>query len=99
MNGRHGAIVKLKRDIAEIRLIMRWNPAGLVRRTDVYLTPAGGIRWKCCAGETRTAAVGLSIIVRTIQKLYLETRTRTKLLRWSIETAARIQAMTPDTGR
>jgi len=43
--------------------------------------------------------VGLSIIVRTIQKLYLETGTRTELLWWSMETAARIQAMTPDTGR
>ena len=94
MSGRNGNLMDLKQDMENIKQIMRKNSQGLVKKTDVYLTVverdvleliSKGYSNAEIAAERGVSLIGVN---RMIQKLYLETgtRTRTELVRWAITT-------------
>uniref|UniRef100_A0A7S4QFY7 Transcriptional regulator ycf27 n=1 Tax=Ditylum brightwellii TaxID=49249 RepID=A0A7S4QFY7_9STRA len=94
MTGTDGKLVDLKADMSNIKQILRKNGQGLVRATDVYLTAKDTeVLDLLCRGFTNgeiASERGVSVIGvnRTIQNLYLktQTRTRTELVRWAIQT-------------
>jgi len=94
MKGKNGVIVDLKQEMAEIKQIMQRNADRVVKKTNVYLTPRERevleLLSKGYTNAEIAAERGVSVdgVVRTVQKLYAvtETRTRTELLRWAIET-------------
>ena len=94
MSGKNGNLMDLKQDMEIIKQIMRRNSEGVVKKTDVYLTDAErDVLELLCKGYTNAEiaterGVGVIRINRLIQKIYLETetRTRTELVRWAIST-------------
>jgi DNA-binding response OmpR family regulator len=87
-------LVGIKKETADIKLLMKQNSANLVKQTDVYLTPAEReVLDLLSKGYTNTEiaqerGVTLTGTNRAVQKLFTatQTRTRTELLRWAIET-------------
>jgi DNA-binding NarL/FixJ family response regulator len=94
MSGKNGNLMDLKQDMENIKQIMRRNSVGLVKKTDVYLTGVErDVLELICKGYTNAEiaaerGVGVIGVNRMIQKIYLETqtRTRTELVRWAITT-------------
>jgi DNA-binding response OmpR family regulator len=94
MTGEKGKLVDLKADMTNIKQLLRRNVSAVVKATDVYLTPAEReVLELLCKGYTNGEIAeerGVSVIGvnRMIQRLYLttQTRTRTELVRWAIET-------------
>jgi DNA-binding NarL/FixJ family response regulator len=94
MSGKHGNLMDLKQDMENIKQTMRRTSANMVKKTDVYLTNVErDVLELICKGYTNAEiaeerGVGIIGINRMIQKLYLETqtRTRTELVRWAITT-------------
>ena len=89
MIGRTGSLMDLKEEMATIKQIMRRTSAGVVKKTDVYLTDmerdvlelvSKGYSDAESAKERNVGVIGIN---RVIQKLYLrtETRTRTEIVR------------------
>jgi DNA-binding response OmpR family regulator len=94
MSGKNGSLMDLKEDMENIKQIMKTNGAGVVKKTDVYLTGAErDVLELICKGYTNgeianERGVGVIGINRLVQKLYIETqtRTRTELVGWAITT-------------
>jgi DNA-binding NarL/FixJ family response regulator len=94
MQGQGGSMVDLKQDMASIKELLKQNGANLVKKTDVYLTPAEReVLDLLCKGYTNQEiaterGVILQGVTRVIQTLYSKTgtQTRTELVRWAIQT-------------
>ena len=92
MTGKNGNLLDLKQDMENIKQIMRKNGASVVKKTNIYLTNAErDVLELLCKGYTNgeiaeERGVNVIGINRMIQKIYLETktRTRTELVRWAI---------------
>jgi DNA-binding NarL/FixJ family response regulator len=92
MTGKNGNLLDLKQDMENIKQIMRKNGASVVKKTNIYLTDAErDVLELLCKGYTngeiaKERGVNVIGINRMIQKIYLETktRTRTELVRWAI---------------
>lgn len=92
MTGKNGNLLDLKQDMENIKQIMRKNGASVVKKTNIYLTDAErDVLELLCKGYTNGEIAeerGVNVIGvnRMIQKIYLETktRTRTELVRWAI---------------
>jgi len=93
MTGENGKFVDLKDELSNIKQILRKNGANVVKKTNVYLTPAERDALEyLCKGYTNGEIAekrGVSVIGvnRMIQKMYMETQTstRTELVRWAIQ--------------
>jgi DNA-binding NarL/FixJ family response regulator len=94
MAGTNGRLLDLKDDLANVKVMLRQNGSNVVKKTNVFLTPAERqvlelLCQGCTNGEIATKR-GVSVIGvnRMIQKLYssTQTRTRTELVRWAITT-------------
>ena len=94
MTGTTGKLVDLKAEMSDIKQLLKQNGSNVVKATNVYLTPVERqvleLLCKGCTNAEIAEARGVSVIGvnRVIQKLYVttETRTRTELVRWAIET-------------
>lgn len=94
MTGENGKFVDLKTDLSNIKQILRQNGKNLVKATKVYLTPSEReVLGLLCKGFTNgeiASERGVNVIGvnRMIQTMYLktQTRTRTELVRWAIQT-------------
>lgn len=92
MSGKNGNLVELKQDMENIKQIMKKKSVTVVKKTDVYLTDTErDVLELICKGYTNAeiaAERGVGVVGGNtiIQKLYLETqtRTRTELVRWAI---------------
>ena len=92
MTGKNGNLLDLKQDMENIKQIMRKNGASVVKKTNIYLTDTErDVLELLCKGYTNgeiaeERAVNVIGVNRMIQKIYLETktRTRTELVRWAI---------------
>jgi DNA-binding NarL/FixJ family response regulator len=94
MKGSEGKMMDLKQEMADIKQLMKLNGSNVVKKTDVFLTVAEReVLQLVCRGYTNTEIAnerGISLpgVSKTMQKLYQETktRTRTELVRWGIQT-------------
>jgi DNA-binding NarL/FixJ family response regulator len=94
MSGKKGNLMDLKQDMENIKQTMRRTSANMVKKTDVYLTNTErDVLELICKGYSNAEiseerGVGIIGVNRMMQKLYLETqtRTRTELVRWAITT-------------
>lgn len=87
-------LLALKREMEDIKEIMKRNAANVVQKTDVYLTDAEReVLELVCDGYTNAEIaaarnVGVITVNRMITKLYEETQTRTRtgLVKWAVST-------------
>jgi DNA-binding NarL/FixJ family response regulator len=94
MSGTNGNLLDLKQDMENIKQIMRKNSDSVVKKTDVYLTDSERDTLELiCKGYANAEiaserGVHVMTINRAIQKIYMDTgtRTRTELVRWAIST-------------
>jgi DNA-binding NarL/FixJ family response regulator len=94
MTGEQAKLVELKKEMNDIKEILKQNGRNLVKSTDVYLTTvqreilyllAKGYTNKEIAEKRGTSAI---VVGRTVQKMHAitHTNTRTELLRWALTT-------------
>jgi len=94
MTGEKAKLVDLKQDMNNIKEILRQNGSKVVKSTDVYLTTterevldflARGFTNKEIAEKRGTTPF---VVGRTVQKMYVmtDTRTKTELVRWALQT-------------
>lgn len=94
MTGEKAKLVELKQDMSDIKEILKQNGKKVVKNTNVYLTVterevlhllAKGFTNKEIAEERGTTPL---VVGRSVQKMYdmTQTRTRTELLRWAMQT-------------
>jgi DNA-binding NarL/FixJ family response regulator len=85
---------QLKQEMNQIKQIMKQNSRRVVKKTSVYLTPTERhvlqlVTQGLTNGEiAKIRNVSKDRIVRIVQKLYVETRTETRLelVRWAFDT-------------